>query len=134
MFFILNRLMSLILGKPVFKKSISTLSFFQQKHINNKQQLKVLKCIKPLNMEDIVLGQYVGNPENKGDGKFGYTDDKTVPVGSKTPTFACAVVNISNERWDGVPFILKCGKGLVFRLTIQFSTFLDSVCLFNSFR
>ena len=67
-------------------------------------------------MEDIVLGQYVGNPEKDDDGKFGYTDDKTVPKGSKTPTFACAVVNICNERWDGVPFILKCGKGLFFYL------------------
>ena len=74
-------------------------------------QLKVLKCIKPIRMEDIVLGQYVGNPDAEGDGKFAYTDDKTVPVGSKTPTYACAVINIQNERWDGVPFILKCGKG-----------------------
>ena len=67
-------------------------------------------------MDDIVLGQYVGNPDGKGDEKFGYTDDQTVPKGSKTPTFACAVVNIANERWDGVPFILKCGKGKSNRL------------------
>ena len=54
--------------------------------------------------EDIVLGQYVGNPDGKGDEKFGYCDDATVPKGSKTPTFACAVVNIQNERWDGTIF------------------------------
>ncbi|XP_066917929.1 glucose-6-phosphate 1-dehydrogenase-like [Clytia hemisphaerica] len=76
------------------------------------EKLKVLKCIKPLTMDDIVLGQYSGNPDGKGDEKFGYSDDATVPKGSKTPTFACAVVNIQNERWDGVPFILKCGKAL----------------------
>lgn len=86
--------------------------------------MKVLKCIKPLKMEDIVLGQYIGNPEKEDDGKFGYTDDKTVPEGSKTPTFACAVVNICNERWDGVPFILKCGKGLFFYLYLLNIVFL----------
>ena len=32
--------------------------------------------------------------------------------GSTCPTFAAAVLQINNERWDGVPFILKCGKAL----------------------
>ena len=31
--------------------------------------------------------------------------------GSKTATYALAVMKICNERWDGVPFIMKCGKG-----------------------
>lgn len=47
------------------------------------------------------MGQYIGNPDKEGDAKYGYLDDSTVPAGSKTPTFACAVVNIENERWDG---------------------------------
>ena len=34
------------------------------------------------------------------------------PAGSVTPTFAAACIRINNERWDGVPFILKCGKAL----------------------
>ena len=42
----------------------------------------------------------------------GYLDDQTVPRDSITPTFAAAVLFIDNIRWDGVPFILKCGKGL----------------------
>jgi hypothetical protein len=41
-----------------------------------------------------------------------YRDDPTVPKDSKAPTFAMAVVEVRNPRWDGVPFILKCGKGL----------------------
>ena len=41
-----------------------------------------------------------------------YSEDPTVPKGSLTPTFAAAVMKIKNSRWDGVPFILKCGKGL----------------------
>jgi len=77
------------------------------------EKLKVLKCIKPVVKEDIVLGQYTGNPNHATEeGKYGYLDDDTVPKGSKTPTYACAKINICNERWDGVPFILKCGKAL----------------------
>merc|ERR1719242_1185813 len=62
-------------------------------------------------MEDTVLGQYVGNPDaSDEDGKMGYLDDKTVPAGSVTPTYAAAVLRLNNERWDGVPFILRAGK------------------------
>lgn len=39
-------------------------------------------------------------------------EDPTVPAGSITPTYAMAVLKINNERWDGVPFILRCGKAL----------------------
>jgi hypothetical protein len=74
-------------------------------------QVKVLRSIDPIELEDTVLGQYVGNPEGEGDAKLGYLDDPTVPKGSVTPTYAMAVLRIKNERWDGVPFILKCGKG-----------------------
>uniref|UniRef100_A0A3P8X4J1 glucose-6-phosphate dehydrogenase (NADP(+)) n=1 Tax=Cynoglossus semilaevis TaxID=244447 RepID=A0A3P8X4J1_CYNSE len=61
---------------------------------------------------DVVLGQYVGDPEGEGDAKLGYLDDPTVPKGSTQATFATAVLYVHNERWDGVPFILRCGKAL----------------------
>ncbi|CAG2211079.1 G6PD [Mytilus edulis] len=57
-------------------------------------------------------GQYIGKPGGKGDEAQGYLDDPTVPKGSVTPTFATAVLHVKNERWDGVPFILRCGKAL----------------------
>ena len=41
-----------------------------------------------------------------------YLEDKTVPDGSRTPTFAVAVLYVDNERWEGVPFIMKAGKAL----------------------
>lgn len=76
-------------------------------------------------MSDVVLGQYVGNLEAAEEHKkFGYSDDKTVPSGSKTATFASAVLKINNERWDGVPFILKCGKGRHVLNTFSESNFL----------
>lgn len=76
------------------------------------EKVKVLKSISPIQLEDVVLGQYVGNSEAEGDAALGYLDDKTVPEGSNTPTYAAAVLRINNERWDGVPFILRCGKAL----------------------
>ncbi|XP_043276062.1 glucose-6-phosphate 1-dehydrogenase isoform X2 [Venturia canescens] len=77
------------------------------------EKVKVLKCINTLDLDDVVLGQYVGNPKLEDpEAQLGYLDDPTVPSNSNTPTFAQAIVKINNERWDGVPFILKCGKAL----------------------
>ncbi|CAM1332447.1 G6PD (predicted) [Pycnogonum litorale] len=76
------------------------------------EKVKVLKSVQEIVMEDVVLGQYVGNWDLDGDGKHGYLDDPTVPKGSVTPTYAMTVCYIKNERWDGVPFILRCGKAL----------------------
>ena len=75
------------------------------------EKVKVLKCMPELKLEDMVLGQYVGDPEGEGDAKFGYLDDETVPKGSTTATFALAALYVNSERWDGVPFIIRCGKG-----------------------
>jgi glucose-6-phosphate 1-dehydrogenase len=77
------------------------------------EKVKVLQKVKPLAMDDVVLGQYVGNPNAANDEeKEGYLDDKTVPDGSVTPTYALAKFAIDNERWKGVPFLMKCGKAL----------------------
>ena len=73
----------------------------------------MLKAISALPLSKCVLGQYEGDPDSDDpDARLGYLDDKTVPDGSTCPTFAAAVLQINNERWDGVPFILKCGKAL----------------------
>lgn len=53
-----------------------------------------------------MLGQYVA-----ANGKPGYLDDDTVPHNSVCPTFAATTLWIHNPRWEGVPFILKAGKG-----------------------
>uniref|UniRef100_A0A8D2KUF6 Glucose-6-phosphate 1-dehydrogenase n=1 Tax=Varanus komodoensis TaxID=61221 RepID=A0A8D2KUF6_VARKO len=76
------------------------------------EKVKVLKCISKVELDNVVLGQYVGNPDGKGEAQKGYLDDSTVPAGSTTATFAAAVLYVDNERWDGVPFILRCGKAL----------------------
>jgi len=73
------------------------------------EKVKVLRACEPIVKEDIVIGQYTSDKEGKNKG---YKDDPTVPNDSIVPTFASAVIHINNSRWNGVPFILKCGKGL----------------------
>jgi glucose-6-phosphate 1-dehydrogenase len=72
-------------------------------------QVAVIKKILPIRIEDVVLGQYGADPAGR---ESGYLDDPTVPNTSKTPTFATVVMYIDNERWAGVPFIMKAGKAL----------------------
>ncbi|XP_042496374.1 glucose-6-phosphate 1-dehydrogenase, chloroplastic-like [Macadamia integrifolia] len=75
------------------------------------EKVKVLRSMKPLLPDNVVIGQYKSH--TKGGIKYpGYTDDKTVPKDSLTPTFAAAALFIDNARWDGVPFLLKAGKAL----------------------
>ena len=82
--------------------------------------MKVLKSIRPLELDDVVLGQYVGNPDGTTeDARMSYLDDPTVPKDSNTPTYALSVLKINNERWDGVPFILRCGKGILLLILIK---------------
>lgn len=69
-------------------------------HIRD-EKVKVLESVLPIESEEVVLGQYEG-----------YKDDPTVSDNSNTPTFATVILRIHNERWEGVPFILKAGKAL----------------------
>lgn len=71
------------------------------------EKLKVLRCIRPADPQNCVLGQYTA-----GKGNPGYLDDPTVPPGSNTPTFASIVLYVDNDRWAGVPFVIRAGKAL----------------------
>lgn len=72
------------------------------------EKVKVLRCIEPLKLDDALLGQYVRD----GD-KPGYKEDDSLKNrDTNCPTFAALVAYIHNERWDGVPFIMKAGKAL----------------------
>ncbi|KAF5195530.1 Glucose-6-phosphate 1-dehydrogenase [Thalictrum thalictroides] len=86
------------------------------------EKVKVLRSMKPLQLENVVVGQYKSH--TKGGVTYpAYTDDKTVPKGSLTPTFAAAALFINNARWDGVPFLMKAGKALhskIAEIRVQF--------------
>lgn len=71
------------------------------------EKVALLRCVEPARPEDCVLGQYTA-----GAGMPGYLEDPTVPAGSTCPTYAVVRLTINNDRWRGVPFILKAGKAL----------------------
>lgn len=73
------------------------------------EKVKVLKAIAPITLSDTVLGQYGKSEDGK---EPAYTDDDTVPNDSRAVTFAALHLQIDNERWEGVPFILRAGKAL----------------------
>ncbi|RDX97248.1 Glucose-6-phosphate 1-dehydrogenase 2, chloroplastic, partial [Mucuna pruriens] len=86
------------------------------------EKVKVLRSMRPLRLEDMVIGQYKSHTRG-GVTYPAYVDDKTVPTGSLTPTFAAAAVFIDNARWDGVPFLMKAGKALhnkIAEIRVQF--------------
>lgn len=95
------------------------------------EKVKVLKCIPALQLKDMVLGQYVGNPDGKTkEQQTGYLQEQGVASNSLTPTYALAVLHINNERWQGVPFILRCGKGLNVRkaeVRVQYQNVLGDI-------
>ncbi|CAN6675034.1 glucose-6-phosphate 1-dehydrogenase [Trichomonascus vanleenenianus] len=73
------------------------------------EKVRLLRAIKPINLDDVVVGQY----DRSLDGtKPAYTDDETVPAGSRCSTYAAISIDIDNERWAGVPFIMTAGKAL----------------------
>jgi glucose-6-phosphate 1-dehydrogenase len=62
----------------------------------------VIGCFRPLRASDVVVGQYDG-----------YRDTDGVPSDSRTETYVAARLWVDNERWAGVPFLLRTGKCLV---------------------
>lgn len=70
-----------------------------------------MRSIRPVQLKDMVLGQYKGYCDENVSYP-GYTDDPSVSNNSLTPTFAAATLYINNGRWDGVPFLMVAGKAL----------------------
>jgi glucose-6-phosphate 1-dehydrogenase len=71
------------------------------------EKTKAVRSMRVLKPEDVVIAQYTA-----GNGKPGYLDDEGVPEDSKTPTYAVCRLMCDNERWEGVPMLIKAGKGL----------------------
>ncbi len=76
-----------------------------------REKVRVLKCIEPVDLDDIVLGQYSAAPDHDPPHP-GYTEDASVPDDSLTCTYAATRLHIDNPRWEGVPFLLRAGKAL----------------------
>ena len=75
------------------------------------EKVRVLRGIPAIEPKNVIIGQYGKSLDGN---KPSYKEDDTVPKDSRCPTFCAMVAHIKNERWDGVPFILKAGKGKIF--------------------
>ena len=65
------------------------------------EQAKVLRNVRPLSSDDLVLGQFRG-----------YRDEDGVARDSKVATYAALKLFIDSWRWYGVPFYVRAGKCL----------------------
>jgi glucose-6-phosphate 1-dehydrogenase len=75
-------------------------------------KVKLLQEMRAIDADDVVLGQYIG-----ANGRPGYLEDDSIApedreVAEYCSTFAQIVCFIDNDRWSGVPFIIRAGKGL----------------------
>jgi len=71
-------------------------------------QVSLLEAIPAIENVETIIGQYGKSEDGE---KPAFKDEKDVPNDSKCITFCAAVARIENERWTGVPFLLKAGKG-----------------------
>ena len=83
------------------------------------EKVRVLRGMPAIDPKNVIIGQYGKSLDGT---KPGYKEDDTVPKESRCPTFCAMVAYVKNERWDGVPFILKAGKGTVFLTNLTWST------------
>jgi glucose-6-phosphate 1-dehydrogenase len=67
----------------------------------NGCQIAVLQAMPPLRAADVVRGQFVG-----------YRDEENVRPDSTVETYAALRFQIDNDRWRGVPFLVRTGKSL----------------------
>jgi glucose-6-phosphate 1-dehydrogenase len=65
------------------------------------EQAKVLRTVRPLDVENMVHGQFRG-----------YRDEPDVAKDSSVATFAALRLWVDSWRWEGVPFLVRAGKNL----------------------
>jgi len=65
------------------------------------EKAKVFAAMRPIDPAAMVRGQYVG-----------YRDEPGVAADSTVETFVAARLEIDSWRWAGVPWYVRCGKGL----------------------
>jgi len=70
------------------------------------EQAKVLRNVRPLNVDNMVRGQFRG-----------YRDEPGVSRDSYMATYAALRLYIDSWRWQGVPFYVRAGKSLQMTVT-----------------
>jgi glucose-6-phosphate 1-dehydrogenase len=70
------------------------------------EQAKVLKTIRPMNVNDMIRGQFRG-----------YREEPGVKPDSFMATYAALRMWVDSWRWEGVPFFVRAGKSLAKTVT-----------------
>ena len=70
------------------------------------EQARVLRSVRPVECEDMTLGQFRG-----------YRDEPGVAKDSQVATYAALRLHIDSWRWEGVPFYVRTGKCLAATVT-----------------
>src|SRR4029450_9473444 len=70
------------------------------------EQSKVLRTVRPLDVDHLVRGQFRG-----------YRDEPGVAKDSFMGTYAALRLNVDSWRWEGVPFYVRAGKCLKTNVT-----------------
>jgi glucose-6-phosphate 1-dehydrogenase len=65
------------------------------------EQAKVLRTVRPMSVDNMVRGQFIG-----------YRDEPGVSKTSYMATYAALRLWVDSWRWDGVPFYVRAGKSL----------------------
>ncbi|KAL6719009.1 Glucose-6-phosphate 1-dehydrogenase [Lecanora helva] len=98
---VVNNLLVLRFGNEIFN------AVWNHDHIDSVE-VRVLETIPAINNEETLIGQY---GKSRDGSKPAFKDEDDVPDNSHCATFCAAIVHVENERWTGVPFMLKAGKG-----------------------
>ena len=70
------------------------------------EQSRVLRNVRPLEADDMTLGQFRG-----------YHDEPGVATDSHVATYAALRLHVDSWRWEGVPFFVRTGKRLASTVT-----------------
>src|SRR5436309_11933156 len=70
------------------------------------EQAKVLRTVRPMEVQYMVRGQFRG-----------YRDEPGVAKDSYMATYAALQLHVDSWRWDGVPFYVRAGKNLAKTVT-----------------
>jgi len=68
---------------------------------------KLIKSLRPITPQDVILGQYIASDESRG-----YLEEEGVEPNSKTETYVKLITYIDNPRWEDVPIHISTGKRL----------------------
>jgi glucose-6-phosphate 1-dehydrogenase len=97
------------------------------------EKVKVLKSIREIEKENIVMGQY-DNGEIENSEVMSYQEEPGVGEYSKTETYVAAKLEVDNWRWQGVPFYFRTGKRLRRKRSEVIISFRrPPICLFEAF-